>query len=66
MNVVLPKFTYDCDMSLVDSLQALGLTDAFGAADFSGISKTQQLAISDVIHKTHIELDENGNITFRQ
>ena len=60
VNVVLPKFTYDCDMSLVDSLQALGLTDAFGAADFSGISKTQQLAISDVIHKTHIELDENG------
>lgn len=60
VNVMLPKFTYDCDMSLVDSLQALGLTDAFGAADFSGISKTQQLAISDVIHKTHIELDENG------
>lgn len=60
VNVMLPKFTYDCDMSLVDSLQALGLTDAFGTADFSGISKTQPLAISDVIHKTHIELDENG------
>lgn len=60
VNVTLPKFTYDCDMSLVESLKALGLTDAFDAADFSGISETQELVISDVLHKTHIELDENG------
>lgn len=48
-------------MSLAEPLIALGLTDAFGPeADFSGISQFTGLAIDDVIHKTHIELDENG------
>ena len=61
VNVKLPKFQYDCDMSLAEPLVALGLTDAFGPeADFSGISQFTGLAIDDVIHKTHIELDENG------
>lgn len=61
VNVKLPKFTYDCDMSLTGTLEALGLTDAFNStADFSGISETEKLVIGDVIHKTHIELDENG------
>ena len=60
VQVRLPKFSYDCDLSLVKPLMALGLTDAFdGKADFRGISG-EQLFISDVIHKTHIELDEAG------
>ena len=60
VQVNLPKFSYDCDLSLVDSLMSLDLTDAFdGKADFSGVSE-ETLFISDVIHKTHIELDEAG------
>ena len=57
----LPKFSYDYETSLVDTLKALGMQTAFlDSADFSGISKTDALQISDVIHKTHIDLDSEG------
>lgn len=60
----MPEFTYDYDTSLVNTLQYLGIHDAFDdyAADFSGITpkEEQPLVISDVLHKTHIELDRNG------
>ena len=61
VKVGLPKFTYDCNMLLNEPLIAMGLVDAFdgNAADFRGISDTA-VAIDQVIHKTHIELDENG------
>ena len=59
----MPEFKYDYDASLVDSLYDLGIHDAFNSftADFTGIApKEQPLVISDVLHKTHIELDRNG------
>ncbi len=57
----LPKFTYDYDTSLVDPLKNMGVNDAFtDSANFSKMSKDTGLAISDVIHKTHIEVDEKG------
>ena len=47
-------------MSLVKVFKKLGVNLAFGnEADFSNISDTP-LHISDAIHKTYIELDENG------
>lgn len=56
----MPKFQYDFDASLVKMMQNLGITDAFGgAADFSGISN-YPLAISEILHKTHIEVTEDG------
>ena len=56
----MPKFKYDFDASLVKMMQNLGITDAFGgAADFSGISD-YPLAISEILHKTHIEVTEDG------
>ena len=61
----LPEFEYDYDTSLNDVLEALGVETAFDEenADFSGIAipdNGYNLFISDVIHKTHIELDRNG------
>ncbi len=59
----LPKFKNDYSVNLNNQLQMLGMTDAFTpAADFSGIiDKSQnELYISNVIHKTHIDLDECG------
>ena len=45
-------------------LKSLGREQAFNEdlADFSGITQYpfERLFISDVIHKTHIELDRNG------
>ena len=59
----MPEFKYDYDTSLVDTLFDLGIHDAFNdfTADFTGITPPEQpLVISDVLHKTHIELDRNG------
>ena len=58
--VSLPKFTMTTQFNLNQSLQALGMTDAFtNLADFSGIS-TNPLYISAVIHKAFIDVDEAG------
>ena len=57
----LPKFEFAYDVSLVNPLTALGMTDAFtGAADFSGIDGTRNLFISDVLHKAWVSVDEAG------
>lgn len=60
----LPKFKFDCDLPLKDALVSLGLSDAFdpGKADFSamGTSSLGNLFVSEVLHKTFIEVDELG------
>lgn len=60
----LPKFKFDCSVSLKDTLKSMGLSDAFDGnkADFSamGTSPDGNLFIGDVLHKTFIEVDELG------
>jgi serpin B len=49
------------DYDLVPQLQALGLRQAFtDSADFSGVTQQEALAISAVIHKTFLAIDEEG------
>jgi len=61
LDLQLPKFRFDAPLGLADTLQAMGMTDAFtGAADFSGIDGTRDLAISDVVHKGFVGIDEAG------
>ncbi|MBR2258660.1 MAG: serpin family protein [Blautia sp.] len=57
----LPKFSYDFDISLKAALKKMGIRQAFSkrAADFSGMSENA-LYIDEVLHKTHIELNESG------
>jgi serine protease inhibitor len=58
-SVSLPRFKMDYEINLKDSLVALGMGEAFGdKADFSGIGKN--LAISEVKHKTFVEVNEEG------
>ncbi|MBO4839174.1 MAG: serpin family protein [Lachnospiraceae bacterium] len=59
--IMVPKFSYDYEVSLPEALSAMGMRDCFDPyrADFSGISDTS-LYISDVLHKTHIDLDSEG------
>jgi|GEM_PF-804448 len=66
VNVCFPEFKYDYGVSMKDTLQAMGMTLPFtDDADFFGISDPTPetpygLKISDVLHKTHIELDRKG------
>lgn len=58
----LPKFSYDCEWAMVGALKELGMKKAFEpfVADFRGISEDESLFISQVLHKTHIEVTEAG------
>ena len=60
--LALPRFRIETATSLVDSLQALGMTSAFvpGSADFSGMDGTRDLFISTSFHKAFIDVAENG------
>jgi len=61
VTLALPKFSIETKAQLADLLRALGMPTAFTAgADFSGITKATQLAISDVIHQANIDVDEKG------
>ena len=55
----LPKFKTEKRYQLADMFKALGVRQAFtDAADFSGITESEQLKIDAVIHQTFIEVDE--------
>jgi len=57
----MPKFEFESSFSLVDALAAMGMPDAFsGNADFSGMTGSRDLFISDVVHKAFISVDEAG------
>ncbi len=59
--VTMPKFTFDSSFALGGVLKKMGMTDAFSAAaDFSGMTTDEPLAISDVIHKAFINVGEEG------
>ncbi len=63
VNISLPKFEYMYSASLVDTLSAMGMTDAFNPdmADFSGMTDGgEPLYISAVLHKCYIRVDELG------
>ncbi|ADO72252.1 serpin family protein [Stigmatella aurantiaca] len=56
-----PRFQVEKSFSLADSLQALGMTDAFSEwANFSGLTTQEALAIARVEHKAFVAVDEKG------
>lgn len=62
--VKIPKFSVEYDTLLNESLQDLGMLDAFmeKKADFTGLGKSTNgnIYINRVIHKTKIDVDEKG------
>ena len=61
VEVFLPKFSIMSEFSLAETLQGLGMTDAFSdRADFSGIEPTKQLRVTNVAHKAFIDVNEEG------
>jgi len=63
VQVHLPRFKFEYEKKLNELLQAMGMEEAFDPdrADFSGINPDRDdLHISEVKHKTFIEVDEKG------
>ncbi|XP_054439852.1 serpin B12 isoform X2 [Pteronotus mesoamericanus] len=60
--VAFPQFTLEDSYDLNSILQDMGITDIFDEkkADLTGISPSPSLYLSKVVHKTFVEVDENG------
>jgi serpin B len=59
--VTMPKFKLTQAFELGSTLSSMGMPQAFTAnADFSGMTGRRDFAISDVIHKAYVDLNEEG------
>jgi serpin B len=60
--VSIPRFTTDQDFDLSSQLKSLGMASAFDGsrANFSGMDGTNELYLSDVVHKAFVEVNESG------
>lgn len=62
VDVKMPKFKAEHSTQLIDTLKKMGVKDAFDSntADFSSLIENRDAYIATVVHKTFIEVDENG------
>ncbi|XP_058878608.1 serpin B6-like isoform X1 [Acipenser ruthenus] len=62
VTVTLPKFKLEETYDLKSVLTSLGMVDAFdvGKSDFSGMSSNNELVLSKVVHKSFVEVNEEG------
>src|SRR6056297_1462357 len=61
VKISIPKFNMDSEFNLKDLFQELGMKEAFsGDADFSGMTEKPKLFIDEVIHKSTINVNEEG------
>uniref|UniRef100_A0A7M4FW04 Serpin family I member 1 n=1 Tax=Crocodylus porosus TaxID=8502 RepID=A0A7M4FW04_CROPO len=62
VEVYLPRFTIEQEIDLKDVLKSLGVTEAFGrSADFTAMSDNKELYLAKAIHKSFIEVNEEGS-----
>lgn len=62
LQVALPRFKFTRQISLNQTLESFGMTDAFEReiADFSLLFEQGDFFIHHVLHKTYIDVNENG------
>ena len=61
INFHIPKFSFGSSFQLKEILKNMGITTAFAQdADFSEAMDTELAFISEVIHQTHVGIDEKG------
>ena len=62
VEVFLPRFTLEVGYDMEGVLRDLGMIDAFNAAcaDFTGMSSGRGLHLSKVVHKSFVEVTEEG------
>ena len=60
-HIGLPRFQFEYEADLIESLKAMGMNEAFeaGQADFSSLTPLEA-AINQVKHKTYIDVNEEG------
>ena len=58
----MPKFKFNTKIQMQDILIKMGITDIFStsSANLSGISESQRLYVSSILHATAIEVNEQG------
>ncbi|GIY88728.1 leukocyte elastase inhibitor [Caerostris darwini] len=61
--VSLPKFKFDYGKELSPAIRELGVKDIFSArsADFSGMTPSKNVFVSQIMHKAVIEVNEEGS-----
>ncbi len=61
LSLTIPRFEFDSDFSLKETLETMGMPLAFSdEADFSGMTGNTELRIQDVLHKAFVCVDEDG------
>ncbi len=68
VDLTLPRFEFEAELALKETLQSLGMLAAFvppgsgseREADLTGITAVRELYVSDAFHRTFIAVDENG------
>ena len=61
VHVTLPRYRLETGYSLGEDLKVMGMPLAFNwGADFSAMTKAEQLYISRVVHKAFLEVNEKG------
>jgi serpin B len=61
VDLTMPKFQFESEFGLADTLAAMGMPVAFSPdADFSGMTGNRELSITDVVHKAFVSVDEAG------
>ncbi|NWU96682.1 SPB6 protein, partial [Upupa epops] len=62
VRVALPRFKLEEDYDLKPLLSSMGMPGAFNiqTADFSGMSAENELVLSEVVHRSFVEVNEEG------
>jgi serpin B len=61
VDLTLPRWTIRTSAELAPALSELGMPTAFGsAADFSGMTRGEQVFVSAVLHEVFVAVDEDG------
>jgi serpin B len=60
VTLTMPQFEFESEFNLNETLKDMGMPLAFSGADFSGMTGTRDLYITQVLHKAFVSVDEAG------